>query len=97
MTLQDFINRRLSVWDMEAEHLYWQGVAARSGCPSEQFAFRWALMKQIYSAAEGNRRLSMEDALTNFISHAAEAGADEDVARLIFSRTWARIVTRTTR
>ncbi|SEL52034.1 hypothetical protein SAMN05428989_1834 [Pseudoxanthomonas sp. GM95] len=82
----------IKTWDMEVEYRHWCQVAELKGCPAEQFAFRWEQMRKIYAMAT-DTRLPMEQACEAFLVQArAELG--EDVARLVFGWTWARILSR---
>jgi hypothetical protein len=86
-------NAAVKTWDMDVEYRYWQGVAERQGCPLAQFAFRWVQMQKIYAIA-ADRRLPMEEAFQQFLQEIRQVAMAEDVARLVFGWTWARIVSR---
>ncbi len=83
----------IKTWDLDVEYRYWSGMAERHGCPREQFAFRWLQMRKIYAIA-ADARLPMERAFEQFLLQIRDVDMDEDVARLVFGWTWARIVSR---
>jgi hypothetical protein len=58
-----------------------------------QFAFRWVQMQKIYAIA-ADRQLPMEEAFQQFLQEIRQVAMAEDVARLVFGWTWARIVSR---
>lgn len=78
-------------WDMDAEYKYWCSVAEQRGCSPVQFAHRWELMTKIYASAT-DAAFTMESALALALSEARCLGMEEDVARLVFGFTWARIL-----
>lgn len=83
----------VKTWDMDVEYEYWRGIAERQGCPLEQFAFRWVQIQKIYAIA-GDSRLPMERAFEQFLLQIQDVAMDEEVARLVFGWTWARVVSR---